>query len=167
MVLVLLLFLAHQIQHALQSPPMFGRYWVYMVQSSSRRALYIGFTSCLVPRVIEHRVGKYPGSFTSKYRTWRLVYYEECGDADAAKDRERQLKGWSRTKKNGLIAKMNPKWRDLMLEFEEKYGLEFRLDGRIVAKLSQNRKTETYPKLLRQAQDAQDPSTSVSHARPT
>ena len=85
-------------------------------------------------RVIEHRRGEYPGSFTSKYRAWRLVYYEECGDSQVAKDRERQLKGWSRAKKNALVAKMNPKWRDLFSEWEEKYGLEFRLDGRITRK---------------------------------
>ena len=85
------------------------RYFVYMLQSSSRRALYIGFTNLIIMRTIEHRTSKYPGSFTSKYRAWRLVYYEEYGDAEAAKDRERQLKGWSRAKKNALVTKMNPK----------------------------------------------------------
>ena len=79
-------------------------------------------------RVIEHRTSKYRGSFTSKYQAWRLIYYEEYGDAEAAKDRERQLKGWSRAKKNVLVAKMNPKWRDLISEWENKYGLEFRLE---------------------------------------
>ena len=98
-------------------------------------------------RVIEHRTSKYRGSFTSKYRARRLVYYEEYGDAEAAKDRERQLKGWSRAKKNVLVAKMNPKWRDLISEWENKYGLEFRLDGQIT----------------RQEHDqTQDPSTPVS-----
>jgi predicted GIY-YIG superfamily endonuclease len=43
------------------------RYFVYMVQSSSRRALYIGFTNFLIMRVIEHRTSKYPSSFTAKY----------------------------------------------------------------------------------------------------
>jgi putative endonuclease len=57
------------------------RYFVYMLQSSSRRALYIGFTNFLIARTIEHRTRKYAGSFTSKYRAWRLVYYEEYGDA--------------------------------------------------------------------------------------
>ena len=115
------------------------RYFVYMLQSSSRRALYIGFTNFLIARNIEHRTGKYPGSFTARYRAWRLVYYEEYGDADAAKDRERQLKGWSRMKKEALIVKMNPKWRDLISEWQEKFGLEFRLDGFIGLKEDQNR----------------------------
>ena len=98
--------------------------------------------------MIEHRTSKYRGSFTSKYRAWRLVYYEEYGDTEAAKDRERQLKGWSRAKKNVLVAKMNPKWRDLISEWENKYGLEFRLDGQVTAKESQKQ--------------PQDPSTPVS-----
>ena len=124
------------------------RYFVYMLQSSSRRALYIGFTNFLIARNIEHRTRKYPGSFIAKYRAWRLVYYEEYGDAEAAKDRERQLKGWSRSKKDGLVVKLNPKWRDLVSEWEEKYGLEFRLDGRITLKESKKQ--------------PQDPSTPVS-----
>ena len=78
-----------------------------------------------------HRISKYPGGFSAKYRTWRLVYYEEFGDADAAKNRELQLKGWTRVKKEWLIKRMNPKWLDLISQWEEKYGLEFRLDGRI------------------------------------
>jgi putative endonuclease len=88
-------------------------------------------------RVIEHRTHKYANSFSAKYRMWRLVYYEEYGDAEAALDRERQLKGWSRAKKEALIMKLNPKWRDIIGEWEDKYGLEFRLDGRITAKVDQ------------------------------
>jgi putative endonuclease len=124
--------------HALQSAAMFDRrYFVYMLQSVSRRALYIGMTNFLIMRVIEHRTRKYPNSFSAKYRMWRLVYYEELGDAGAALDRERQLKGWSRAKKEALIIKLNPKWRDIIGEWEDKYGLEFRLDGRITPKLDQ------------------------------
>src|SRR5437868_15399597 len=78
------------------------RYFVYMLQSVSRRALYIGMTNFLIARVIEHRTRKYPDSFSAKYKTWRLVYYEEYGDAEAALDRERQLKGWSRAKKGSV-----------------------------------------------------------------
>ena len=77
---------------------MFDAYFVYIVQSTSRRTLYIGFTKCLVSRVIEHRARIHPKIFTAKYRTWRLVYYEEFGDSAAAFTRERQLKGWSPSK---------------------------------------------------------------------
>ena len=111
------------------------RYFVYMLQSVSRRVLYIGFKNFLIARVLEHRTRRYANAFTAKYRTWRLVYFEEFGDAEAAHLREKQLKGWSRAKKESLIVRMNPHWRDLISEWEEKYGLEFRLDGRITAKL--------------------------------
>ena len=113
------------------------RYFVHMLQSVSCRALYIGMTNFLIMRVIEHRTHKDPNSFSAKYRMWRLVYYEEYGDAGAALDRERQLKGWSRAKKEALIMKLNPKWSDITGEWEDKYGLEFRLDGRITATVNQ------------------------------
>ena len=99
---------------------MFDSYFVYILQSTSRRALYIGFTKCLISRVIEHRARRHPNSFTAKYRTWRLVYYEEFGDSAAAFARERQLKGWSRAKKEWLITRLNPRWPDLVSEWEEK-----------------------------------------------
>ena len=129
------------------------RYFVYMLQSTSRHTLYIGFTNFLIGRVIEHRTQKHSNSFSAKYRTWRLVYYEEYGDSEAAFERERQLKGWSRAKKEALIVRLNPHWRDLIAAWEEKYGLEFRLDGRIVAKLNWQTKSKT-----------KDPSTPVSGA---
>ena len=129
------------------------RYFVYMLQTTSRHALYLGFTNFLIARAIEHRTRKYPNSFSAKYRTWRLVYYEEFGDAEAAHNRERQLKGWSRAKNDALIVKMNPRWRDLIAEWEEKYGLEFRLDGRIVKGINPPAKVKT-----------KDPSTPGSRA---
>ena len=78
---------------------MFDVYFIYILQSISRHALYIGFTKCLIARVIEHRARKHPNSFTAKYRTWRLVYYEEFGDSTAAFARERQLKAGAERKR--------------------------------------------------------------------
>ena len=116
---------------------MFDLYSVYILQSTSRRTLYIGFTKLLIGRVLEHRTRKHPDSFSAKYRTWRLVYYEEFGDSATAFARERQLKGWSRAKKEWLITRLNPRWRDLISEWEEKFGLEFKLDGSIVRRENQ------------------------------
>ena len=45
-----------------------------------------------------------------------LVYYEETNDAEAAMRREKQLKGWRRAKKLGLIDGFNPNWIDLASE---------------------------------------------------
>jgi putative endonuclease len=135
-------------------------YFVYMLQSSSRRALYIGFTNFLIARLIEHRTREYPESFTAKYRAWRLVYYEEYGDAESAHERERQLKGWSRTKKNALVQKMNPKWRDIMIDWENKYGLEFRLDGRIQAKPNHKPTQDPSTPASRAGKSAREPSSA-------
>src|SRR5437763_80946 len=107
-------------------------YFVYMLNSSSRRALYTGITNALTTRVMEHRGAEHPKAFTAQYRAFRLVYYEEFGDVRAAIAREKQIKGWTRAKKNALVASMNPQWRDLIAEWESKFGLMFQTDGRIV-----------------------------------
>jgi len=105
------------------------KYFVYMLNSSSRRALYTGVTNALVMRVNEHRTGDNSHRFTAQYRAFRLVYYEEFGDVRAAIAREKQIKGWTRAKKNALVTSMNPKWRDLISEWEPKYGVRFELHG--------------------------------------
>ncbi|MEE4195034.1 MAG: GIY-YIG nuclease family protein [Anaerolineae bacterium] len=90
---------------------MMKSYYVYIL-SSSTGTLYIGFTNDLIRRVYEHKEKLVEG-FTKKYDVHRLIYYEEYGDVNEARDRERQLKGWRRSKKLNLIRKMNPKFVDL------------------------------------------------------
>jgi len=51
--------------------------------------------------------------FTKKYNITKLVYYEETNDIQAAIAREKQIKGWVRSKKIALIESANPKWDDL------------------------------------------------------
>ncbi len=87
-------------------------YYVYIMQSTSRQALYIGVTGNLQQRVFEHKSGKIEG-FTSQYRAHRLVYFEQFHDIHGAIAREKQLKGWRRSKKEALIHAMNPHWSDL------------------------------------------------------
>ena len=84
------------------------KYFVYMLNSSSRRALYISITNALTTRVLEHRRAENPKSFTAQYRAFRLVYYEEFADVRAAIAHENQIKGSTRAKKNALVASMNP-----------------------------------------------------------
>ena len=86
-------------------------YYVYIL-SSPTGTLYIGFTNDLIRRVYEHRE-KLVDGFTKRYNIYRLIYYEEYGDINEARDREKQLKGWRRKKKLDLIRKMNPKFLDL------------------------------------------------------
>src|SRR3954470_18598983 len=88
------------------------RYFVYMMQSTSRHALYIGVTSKLLRRVWQHKNHVVEG-FTEKYKCERLVYYEIYDQVQRAIGREKQLKRWRREKKEWLIARMNPHWKDL------------------------------------------------------
>src|SRR5688572_13647585 len=89
-------------------------YWVYIMASHSR-CVYIGCSSNLPRRVMQHRIGYYRGH-TSQYRIDRLVWYEQAPHARAMVQRERQLKGWLRARKVALIEASNPAWRDLACE---------------------------------------------------
>ena len=91
-------------------------YYVYIVQSASRRALYIGMTSNLMQRVSQHKTHELEG-FTDSYNAVRLVYWESFDDVRKAITREKQLKSWRREKKLSLIAKTNPKFRDLATDW--------------------------------------------------
>ena len=86
--------------------------WIYMMCSSSRRALYTGVTGDLNQRVFQHKNGLVEG-FTKKYKCHRLVYYESFSYIGEAIAREKEIKGWRREKKNALVEAMNPQWRDL------------------------------------------------------
>jgi putative endonuclease len=87
-------------------------YYVYMAQSASRRALYVGMTGNLVQRVFQHKTHEFEG-FTDSYNAVRLVYWESFDDVHKAITREKQLKNWRREKKLWLIARINPQFRDL------------------------------------------------------
>ena len=92
------------------------KYYVYIMSSTSNYTIYIGVTNNLVRRVYEHRTGADPDGFTTKYAVKKLVYYESTHDVLSAIEREKQIKSWSRKKKNTLIAGINPAWRDLYPE---------------------------------------------------
>ena len=86
--------------------------FVYILTNSAKTVLYIGVTTDLVRRMEEHIEKTVPG-FSSKYNCNRLIYFEESNYVSGAIDREKQLKGWRREKKEKLIAIMNPDWIDL------------------------------------------------------
>jgi putative endonuclease len=86
-------------------------YCVYVMASRSR-VLYIGVTNDLARRVGEHKLGR-PAGFTSRYRITRLVYFEQFADVREAIAREKQVKGWTRSRKIELIEGRNPTWQDL------------------------------------------------------
>jgi len=87
------------------------QYAVYLLRSKTG-TLYIGVTSDLMGRVLQHK--RREGSkFTSKYGIDQLVYYELTTDVRAAIAREKEIKGWRRSKKVALVEALNPKWKDL------------------------------------------------------
>ena len=86
-------------------------YYVYIMAGRSR-TLYTGVTNNLERRVLQHRDPRATG-FSARYKVNRLVYYERFGDVRAAISREKQIKGWGRMKKVGLIESVNRDWKDL------------------------------------------------------
>lgn len=74
--------------------------------------MYVGVTNDLERRVSEHKSGLIKG-FSQKYKTHKLVYFEETGSIEAAILREKEIKKWRREKKNQLVETLNPKWNDL------------------------------------------------------
>lgn len=87
------------------------QYYVYIMTNKSR-TLYTGVTNNLERRVYEHKYKLIKG-FTSKYNITLLVYFEVCNDIREAIAREKQIKGWLRSKKIALIESVNPGWKDL------------------------------------------------------
>ncbi|MFA5134448.1 MAG: GIY-YIG nuclease family protein [Patescibacteria group bacterium] len=87
-------------------------YCVYIITNKRKNVLYTGVTSNIVGRVRQHKNKVLPG-FTSKYRVQHLVYYEEYQYVYDAIAREKQIKGWRRSKKETLIRQLNPSWSDL------------------------------------------------------
>jgi len=94
-------------------------YYVYILASRSK-TLYTGVTNNLLERVRQHRDGSAPG-FTSRYRIHRLVYFETYRDVRAAIAFEKQIKGWSRTRKIALIESRNRTWEDLVGDLFAKF----------------------------------------------
>jgi len=86
-------------------------YWVYIMTNRSR-TLYTGMTGDLPRRVHEHR-HRLVSSFTSRYHIAGLVHVEPFAEVRDAIAREKQIKGWVRSRKLALVADGNPDWHDL------------------------------------------------------
>ncbi len=89
-----------------------NHYYVYILTNQKNNVMYIGVTNNLERRLHEHKHQLVDG-FTKRYNVDKLVYFEETTDINAAITREKQLKGWTRTRKNELVDTMNPQWADL------------------------------------------------------
>ena len=85
--------------------------FVYIL-GNQKPVLYIGVTSDLIKRILKHRTGTGSG-FSSKYKTYKLLYYEEYPEILEAIRREKKLKNWHRDWKINLVKSKNPEFRDL------------------------------------------------------
>ena len=83
-----------------------------MLTTWNNHVLYIGVTNNLKRRIYEHK-HKLVDGFTKKYNLKKLVYYEEKKQIKDAIAREKELKGWTRVRKDALVNSFNPNWRDL------------------------------------------------------
>ena len=88
------------------------KYYVYILTNKLNTTLYIGVTNDIERRLYEHRNGLVDG-FTKKYHLCKLIFLEECSDINVAISREKQLKGWTRKKKEDLINQTNPTWQEI------------------------------------------------------
>lgn len=91
-------------------------YYTYIITNKRKNVLYVGVTGNLFGRIQQHRERSVFG-FTRRYHICRLVYYEGCEYVHDAIAREKQLKGWRRSKKELLICEMNPTWEDLSADW--------------------------------------------------
>jgi putative endonuclease len=89
-------------------------FYVYIITNPEKTVLYIGVTNNLIRRLQEHTENKgNDKTFAGKYYCYNLVYYEHFDHIEYAIAREKELKKWSRKKKDALIQSENPQWRFL------------------------------------------------------
>ena len=86
--------------------------WVYIMSNRKDGVLYIGVTSELSRRIVQHREGK-GSAFCRRYGLTRLVYAEEHDSIEDAIAREKAMKAWKRAWKIELVEGVNPEWDDL------------------------------------------------------
>ena len=89
-----------------------NQYCIYIMSNIYNTTLYVGITNNLVRRVYEHK-NKLVEGFTSRYNLNKLVYFETTENVESAIIREKQIKNYSRAKKENLIDTMNPTRIDL------------------------------------------------------
>jgi putative endonuclease len=93
--------------------------FIYIITNKNNTTVYIGVTSNLPKRIMEHKQKKNQDSFSARYNLNKLVYYEQFQMISDAIGREKQLKGGNRTTKDSLINSINPNWADLYDEIKD------------------------------------------------
>ena len=88
-----------------------GGLHVYILTNSSKKVLYVGVTNDLEKRIIQHYNERgNPKTFAGRYYCYYLIYYEFHHTSIGGIEREKEIKGWRRSKKDELICSFNPDW---------------------------------------------------------
>lgn len=89
-------------------------YYVYILTNINKTVLYTGVTNNLRDRLFWHRNSSECSThFTAKYKCYYLIYFEQFTSIETAINREKQIKGWKRIKKEDLINSFNSTWNFL------------------------------------------------------
>ena len=90
-------------------------FFTYITTNPSMKTLYTGVTNDLYTRIYQHYQDSLGDkkSFAGKYNCFNLIYFERHTNARHAIEREKEIKGWTRKKKEQLIQSMNPEWKFL------------------------------------------------------
>jgi putative endonuclease len=89
-------------------------YFVYIITNPKKSVLYTGVTNDLANRLQEHFANKgNKSTFAGRYFCFNLLYFEQFDRVEHAIAREKEIKGWTREKKENLISKTNAEWRFL------------------------------------------------------
>ena len=91
-------------------------YIVYIVTNKNKTVLYTGITNDINRRLYEHEESSkqfWYKSFAGHYNAHFLLYYERYEFVEDAIAREKEIKGWRRSKKESLIKIENPEWKFL------------------------------------------------------
>ncbi len=86
--------------------------WVYIMADRYRGTMYVGVTSHLAARIVQHQSGD-GSDFCARYELTKLVWAERGDDILSCIEQEKRIKRWRREWKFALIEGGNPNWRDL------------------------------------------------------
>ena len=87
-------------------------YYIYILRCNDN-SLYVGITSDLDNRLMEHNAGKYADAYTYSRRPVILVFYQAFTEPNQAIEFEKKIKKWSRAKKQALIDEDFDRLQDL------------------------------------------------------
>ena len=88
------------------------KHFIYIITNKNKTVLYVGVTSDLMGRMNKYITGETKG-FAYKYNCFHLIYFEGFQYIEHAIKREKEIKGWRRSKKEALINSLNPEWKFL------------------------------------------------------